>query len=389
MVVVDERHELDTVTRGWRLRRGAGRGRGHGPDSRPVPGGGAVTGARGARRRYASGVATESSYERGDKFIRVISLFDRLLVTRVGRTARELADELGTTVRSVQRYIGQMRAAGLDIDKDEDNRYRIGAASRLPPMQFTKAEGVAVLVALRLLQQMRGSRDDALIGAVSRLARAMRIETVTSYLGTMLAGAEAGRDVSQRERVENAVVQCFVDRLPCEIEYENAGGTTSKRVIRTYFLEPRAESRTIQAYAFDDRSSSMRWFRLDRIRAARAVGALGTYAVPHDFDIAEVTRSSWGIWQAGDDLEEVVLRFRPSIVPRVRLSFWHSSAELVDLPDGAVEMRLRVASEIEMRHWVLGWGALVEVVAPATLREHVAASMREGAHLYDGQMSST
>jgi predicted DNA-binding transcriptional regulator YafY len=333
-------------------------------------------------------VTAETVYQRGDKFVRMIALFDLLYTTHQGRTTQELADELGVDIRSVQRYVKQMEAAGLDIERDEQGRYRVGEGSRLPPMQFSKAEGVAVLIALRLLQQMRVGRDTALLGAVGRLAKAMQIKAVTSYLGTMIEGAEAQAEGGVRERIENVVVLCFVDRVPCEIQYENAEGVVSKRVIRTYFLEPRPESRTIYVYGLDDKSSAQRWFRMDRIQAAREVRILGTYSVPDDFDITEVTRSSWGVWQAGDELEDVVLRFRPAIVGRVRQSIWHPSAVLTDLPDGGVEMRLRVASEIEMRPWVMGWGSLVEVVEPVSLRDHVAASMREGARMYDGQLSS-
>jgi predicted DNA-binding transcriptional regulator YafY len=333
-------------------------------------------------------VAAETVYQRGDKFVRVMSLFDLLYSTHQGRTTQELADELGVDIRSVQRYIRQMEAAGLDIARDDQGRYRVGEASRLPPMQFSKAEGVAVLIALRLLQQMRAGRDTALLGAVARLAKAVQIKAVTSYLGTMLDGAEDEPDGAERERIENAVVQCFVDRIPCEIEYENAEGVVSKRVVRPYFLEPRPESRTVYVYGHDDKSSAPRWFRMDRIHAAREVRILGTYAVPDEFDITEVTRSSWGVWQAGDELVDVVLRFRPAIVGRVRQSVWHPSAVLTDLADGGVEMRLRVASEIEMRPWVLGWGSLVEVIQPASLRDHVAESMREGARMYDGLLSS-
>ena len=332
-------------------------------------------------------MAAETVYQQGDKFVRVIALFDKLYGTQTGRTTQELADELGVDIRSVQRYIKQMEAAGLDIERDDQGRCRVGEGSRLAPMQFSKAEGVAVLIALRLLQQLRVGRDAALVGAVGRLARAMKINTVTSYLGTMIESAEGQPDGGVRERIENVVVQCFVDRIPCEIEYENAGGVVSKRVVRPYFLEPRPDSRTVYVYARDDKSSSNRWFRIDRIRTARDVRILGTYSVPDDFDITEVTRSSWGVWQAGDELVDVVLRFRPSIVERVRQSIWHPSAVLTDLPGGGVEMRLRVASEIEMRPWVLGWGSLVEAVEPASLRDHVAESMRQGAQMYDGQLS--
>ena len=49
---------------------------------------------------------------------------------------------------------------------------------------------------------------------------------------------------------------------------------------------------------------------------------------------------------------------------------------VIALPIGSV------ASEVEMRPWVLGWGAQVEVLAPPSLRAHVAGSMADGARLY-------
>ena len=331
----------------------------------------------------------ESSYERGAKFLRVIRLLDTLMTSQRGWTTAELAAELDDIdQRTVQRYLRDLATAGLVIDQDESHRYRISDKSRLPPMQFSKVEGAAVLIALRLLHQMRQTRDDALIGALARVAAAMRLDSITAYLGALQREAEERPEGGERQQVENVVVGCFVDRIPCEIDYVNAKGETSRRVVRTYFLEPRPESRTVYLLALDSRSTQRRWFRMDRITQARALPIEGMYTVPEDFDIGEATRSSWGIWQAGDTLEEVVLRFRPEIVARVRQSTWHPSAALTDLPDGGVEMRLRVASEVEMRPWVLGWGSLVEVLQPPSLREHVAASMREGARIYDAQVSA-
>lgn len=333
-------------------------------------------------------MATETSYERGDRFVRLIKVLDTLMRSKQGITTKELAEQLDTEQRYVQRDIQHLERAGLDIERDAQFRVTIGAHSKLPPMQFTKPEGVVVLIALRLLQQMRTGRDEALVAAIGRLSEAIQLDVVTSYLGAMLKALEAMPEGGAREQIERVVVQCFVDRIPCEIEYENYSGETSKRLIRTYFLEPRPASRTVYAYALDDKTKAMRWFRLDRIRSARAVRIAGAYTVPDDFDIAEVTKSSWGIWQAGDELEEVVLRFTPEIAPRVRETLWHPGAQVTEVPDGGVELRLRVASEKEMRQWVLGWGSQVEVLAPETLRNHVADSMREGARVYDRELSS-
>jgi predicted DNA-binding transcriptional regulator YafY len=332
-------------------------------------------------------MAVDTSYQRGEKFLHVINVMDILQRARHGRTSQEVADELGLNIRTAQRYLKQLRDAGVGVELDDENRWRFDENLKLPPMQFTKPEAVAVLIALRLLQQMRTTRDDALVGAVARLAKALQIQTVTSYLGTMLDAAEAMPQGGAREHMGGIIVQSFVDRIPCEVEYENFKGEVTKRVIRTYFLEPRPESRTIYAYALDDHTSSFRWFRLDRIRAARQVPIAGPYTVPDDFDISDVVKSSWGIWQAGDTLQEVVLRFAPECAARVREVVWYPDAQLTELPDGRTEWHIQVASEVEMRPWVLGWGAQVEVIAPPSLRKHVADTMRAAARMYDRQLS--
>jgi proteasome accessory factor B len=150
-------------------------------------------------------------------------------------------------------------------------------------------------------------------------------------------------------------------------------------VLRPYFLEPRAESRTLYIFAHDELSGEVRPFRLDRVRAARLLAT--SFAVPDDFDIDAVVSGSWGIWQApGQD--DVVLRFDHAIAERAREALWHRGAEVSERPDGDIEARMSVASEVEMRSWVLGWGGSVEVVAPASLREHVAATLRRGADRY-------
>ena len=320
-----------------------------------------------------------SEYESGDRFRRVVEVFIRLGETRVGVTTAELAEELGVDRRSVQRYLRFLREdIGIDVE-EAGNRFRIGEGTRLPPMQLDPHQATTLLVALRLLQQMRPDGDPALIGALARLAASLRIPVVNRYLEMLMTAAERRPAGGRRRQVESTVVDGFVKRRAVEVDYTDARGQTSRRVLRPYFLEPRAEARTVYVFAHDDASAQVRPFRLDRIDRAHLLGE--TFAVPDDFDIDAVVAGSWGVWQGGRQ-DEVVLRFAPEVARRVRTTLWHPSAEYSDLEDGRVELRLRVVSEVEMRPWVLGRGALVEVVAPASLREHVAGSMRRGAALY-------
>jgi proteasome accessory factor B len=177
------------------------------------------------------------------------------------------------------------------------------------------------------------------------------------------------------------VVEAFTGQLKLEIEYTDAQGRGSHRVVHPYFLEPRPESRTVYVFAHDEASGAVRLFRLDRISRARVVRE--HFEPPADFDVDALVSGSWGIWQA-EGHDEVLLRFAAGAASRVRQSFWHRSAQLTDLEGGGVELRLNVASEVEMRPWVLGWGGQVEVLAPPSLRQHVADSMAAGARLYAG-----
>ena len=115
------------------------------------------------------------SYEQGEKFLRVIQLFTRLCETEAGVTTKQLADELEVNQRTVQRYVATLRdSAGIDID-EADGRLRIGSGSRLPPMQLDRYQATLLLIALRLLHQLRPEQDPALVGSLAQLSGALRV----------------------------------------------------------------------------------------------------------------------------------------------------------------------------------------------------------------------
>ena len=52
------------------------------------------------------------------------------------------------------------------------------------------------------------------------------------------------------------------------------------------------------------------------------------------------------------------------------------------LDDGRVRLCLRVASTLEIKHWVHGWGAACEVIRPASLRRDIDEDARAMVQLY-------
>ena len=159
-------------------------------------------------------------------------------------------------------------------------------------------------------------------------------------------------------------------------------GHRSRRVIPPCVLERRSQGRTSYVFAHNAASTAVHLFHLDQISRAR-VGRQRHLEPPADFDVDDLIPGAWERLAGGRPR-----RGRASLRPRgnrpVRQSFRLRSAPFTSRENGGVELRLSVASEVEMRPWVLCCGAQVEVLAPPSLRKHVADSMDAGARVYAG-----
>jgi predicted DNA-binding transcriptional regulator YafY len=84
----------------------------------------------------------------------------------------------------------------------------------------------------------------------------------------------------------------------------------------------------------------------------------------------------------GPEPVEVRLRFSPQVTRRVKESVWHPTQRIEDCDDGGCILTLRVAMPLEMKPWIRGWGADVEVLGPEGLREALVAEMKTTAERY-------
>jgi len=151
-----------------------------------------------------------------------------------------------------------------------------------------------------------------------------------------------------------------------------------RATVRPYLLEPSLQTHALYLIGFDEDRGAMRTFKVERIRDLAVLPR--TFEAP-EADVVAQLRSAWDII-ADQPVTEVVLRFRPEVAGRVREASWHPSQAVTEGADGSLEWRATVAGTIEIRLWILSWGSDVEVLAPAALREDVAASLRRAAIQY-------
>jgi predicted DNA-binding transcriptional regulator YafY len=91
--------------------------------------------------------------------------------------------------------------------------------------------------------------------------------------------------------------------------------------------------------------------------------------------------SGYGIF-AGSETREAVLRFNAQRARWVSREAWHPQQDGALQPDGSYVLKLPFAHEPELVMDILRYGPDVEVLAPATLRNAVAAQLRAAADRY-------
>ncbi|MEV4458956.1 WYL domain-containing protein [Microbispora sp. NPDC049633] len=81
-----------------------------------------------------------------------------LIQNSPGITAERLAGRLGVSERAARRYVGILREAGIPIESERGPHggYRVGRGLRLPPLMFTPAEALGLVMAV-----LDGHHDDA------------------------------------------------------------------------------------------------------------------------------------------------------------------------------------------------------------------------------------
>ena len=196
---------------------------------------------------------------RADRLFQIVLLLDR------GRavTARELADALQVSERTVYRDVADLSRSGVPISGEAGVGYLMRPGYRLPPLMFDAEE----LAALALGSRMVRSWADPALGRAAERAL-LRIESVLPRRLRHDPARDAllvpGFHVPDAMRAPMSTLrECISDQRRLRIAYTRADGAASERTIQPVGLVFWGETWTLGAWC--ELRGDFRSFRLDRI----------------------------------------------------------------------------------------------------------------------------
>jgi predicted DNA-binding transcriptional regulator YafY len=132
--------------------------------------------------------------------------------------------------------------------------------------------------------------------------------------------------------------------------------------------------------AYDVRTRTVRTFLLGRIENAAPTG--NRFERPADFDAAKVLQGNLGCF-TGCENHEVRILLRDAAAVRARETPWLGMEAMEELPDGRLEITLRLNNLVDVVNAVLHWGPLAEALSPPELRTRVHEQLKATLALYE------
>ena len=297
--------------------------------------------------------------------------------------ASDLAGEMEVNPKTILRDIEFMRDRlnlPLEYDRASKGFTYTAEVSAFPTMQITEGELLALLVAEKALQQYRGTNFEKPLSAAFKKLAASLPENISINFSdweqtiSFRTSAEPILDLGVFDKLSRATAGHQTLRLT----YRKPGRkATELRVVDPYQLANINGEWFL--FAWCHLRKDIRTFAPARIVGVEARGE--TFKRPEKFSLERRLRDSFGVIAGQGDFE-VVLSFDELVSDYIREKRWHPSQKLSELPDGGVELRLKLSSIDEIRRWVLGWGGSCRVVGPAELATSVRRAAEQIAALY-------
>ena len=320
--------------------------------------------------------------------LRMLRLLER--TRRRAMSLRELARELEVHPRTIKRWVDALHEA-LDNDEGEPlvrRELREGQAWIAMPrsgagLSATVFQYASAWAAVTHLAGPHGSLlSDAARDLVDRAEEALpdRLRHLVDRVPTAFCTVPfAPKDYRAHEDTLDTVISAVLRQRRLRLEYVNLAGRASKLQVEPYTLVMYRESLYLLGRPVGGKR--LLTFAIDRIQQVEERRDK-TFELPSDFSPSEAFANSLGLWRTDDPPQRVRLRFAASVVDAIAERRWTGFAGLERSPNGSAILSLDLPTTPELKTWLLGWGASVQVLAPDGLRASIREELDAAAALY-------
>jgi predicted DNA-binding transcriptional regulator YafY len=317
--------------------------------------------------------------DRIKKTERLLNIWLLLASKQSGYTAKELASRFDVDERTIYRDFTDL---GLELSVpvyNDKKQWKMDEKRFLPPIRFTLTEALNIFLTSRLMLAYAQRYDPNLDATFTKLSSVLPDPLAEQVRKTMDWMQKLPKDQKYLGIIAK-VAEAWVSRKRVKILYQNPDSKKPmERLVDVYYIEPAAPGHTSYVLGYCHLKQALRTFKIERIESIEITGE--GYSIPEDFDANKYYSLAWGIVAEGDEVT-VRLKFSRGVATLIGETIWHPSQTIEKQKDGSLIMTLNVLYTYELVTWILGWGAKVEVLEPAELREEIQKTAKAMVKVY-------
>lgn len=325
---------------------------------------------------------------RNQEIMRQWNLLRSVEAARYGLTVPQLAADAGVTVRTTYRDLQALQEVGFPLFQDDRDGHKVWKLDdapfrRLGQLGFSLSELCALYLSRRLVEALTGVPFQAALQAAfgkfeQELTPAMRayLDRLPSAITAMPASGKVRRSPHYDENVEG-LLQAALGHRQVEMTYFSHQHQRQK----VYLVHPYRLAYAhgaLYLFAFVPDYGQIRTFALQRVKSVRTLEA--GFAPPAALSDNPFSASMGP--NVGQPTVHVVLTFDARIASAVAERIHHHSQRIHPQDDGSLRMELDVSNDWWLHTWILGYGHMVTVEAPASLVGEIVEELESARHHY-------
>lgn len=303
---------------------------------------------------------------------RIFKLLKILFSGEIVKTS-EFASNEGISIRTVQRYIEQLRESGVPIISIRGNiklsqtmikdiDYTLNLSSRHKKI---------LLLILKLARSYFGNLYmDDIREIEDKIDRSLRADPFYYHYAerTYYYVIMPPRRELINMKVVEALERSIVNSLRIRITYAHPQRETKEYLVEPYMIVYSDDHWYL--FCKEVERNFRTFLRISRILHIELTNEC--FSMPTFKEIDEMLQRVWGTHYSDQEPIEIKIWFSKAVAQKIKETIRHPSQRIELQPDGSIICSLKVSGYKEVISWVLSWGKNAELLEPSWMRERIA-----------------
>lgn len=318
--------------------------------------------------------------------IRQWTLLRLLGARRFGATIKEMAEEMGTSTKTIRRDLETFTAAGFPLEETVGDHgrktWRLNQDKCSPSLTFAYDEAMALYLGRQFMEPLAGTVFWTAAQHAFKKIRATIGQHAIDYLekfdGMFRQTAVGVHDYSKKADIIDQLMMGIEEHRAVFITYQSLQATEPV----TYDVYPYGliyHRGSLYLVGRPPRRDDVCHWKVDRMQNAEVTEF--HFQMDEKFDLQAHLKRSFGVYHGKGEVC-IEVWFSPAVATYVLESKWHESQRITRQKDGSLLAEFRLSSAEEIKRWLYSFGRSALVLSPPALREEMLDELRDMAAAY-------